>query len=48
MSKTARPHAAREFFTLGEGAFLVDLPGYGYAGVPYAVREHWKYLVGTY
>ena len=27
---------------------LVDLPGYGYAGVPYAVREHWKYLVGTY
>jgi GTP-binding protein len=26
----------------------VDLPGYGYAGVPGEVREHWKHLVGTY
>lgn len=36
------------FFSLGESAFLVDLPGYGYAGVPGAVREHWRELVGGY
>jgi GTP-binding protein len=36
------------FFTLGGDAFLVDLPGYGYAGVPGEVREHWRHLVGTY
>ena len=35
------------FFSLG-GAYLVDLPGYGYAGVPAAVRRHWDHLVGTY
>ena len=29
-------------------AYLVDLPGYGYAGVPGEVRDHWKHLVGTY
>jgi len=26
----------------------VDLPGYGYAGVPGEVREHWQTLVGGY
>ena len=36
------------FFSLGGRAYLVDLPGYGYAGVPQAMREHWKHLVGTY
>jgi GTP-binding protein len=36
------------FFSIGDSAYLVDLPGYGYAGVPGAVREHWKELVGTY
>src|SRR5262249_38893267 len=36
------------FFTLGADAFLVDLPGYGYAGVPGEVRDHWQHLVGTY
>jgi len=36
------------FFSLGEGAFLVDLPGYGYAGVPAEVRRHWEDLVGGY
>jgi len=35
------------FFSLGE-AYLVDLPGYGYAGVPADVRRHWDHLVGTY
>ncbi|HUJ00765.1 MAG TPA: ribosome biogenesis GTP-binding protein YihA/YsxC, partial [Usitatibacter sp.] len=36
------------FFALGDRAYLVDLPGYGYAGVPEAVRRHWRHLVGTY
>jgi len=36
------------FFALDGAAFLVDLPGYGYAGVPDAVREHWDLLVGGY
>ena len=48
VSKTPGRTQLINFFTLGSSAFLVDLPGYGYAGVPYAVRDHWKHLVGTY
>ncbi len=29
-------------------AFLVDLPGYGYAQVPGAAKAHWEELLGTY
>ena len=36
------------FFSLGQDAFLVDLPGYGYAGVPLEIRRHWGELVGDY
>src|SRR5258708_14923583 len=36
------------FFSLGGDAFLVDLPGYGYAGVPLDIRHHWEELVGGY
>ena len=36
------------FFAIDEEAFLVDLPGYGYAGVPREVRAHWDVLVGEY
>jgi GTP-binding protein len=48
VSKTPGRTQLINFFALGEHAFLVDLPGYGYAGVPGAVRDHWKLLVGTY
>lgn len=48
VSKTPGRTQLINFFSLGNEAFLVDLPGYGYAGVPGAVREHWKHLVGTY
>jgi GTP-binding protein len=48
VSKTPGRTQLINFFSLGEGGFLVDLPGYGYAGVPGAVREHWKTLVGDY
>ncbi|HUP96514.1 MAG TPA: ribosome biogenesis GTP-binding protein YihA/YsxC [Usitatibacter sp.] len=48
VSKTPGRTQLINFFRLGDDAFLVDLPGYGYAGVPGAVRQHWKELVGTY
>jgi GTP-binding protein len=48
VSKTPGRTQLINFFSLGDNGFLVDLPGYGYAGVPLDVREHWKHLVGTY
>src|SRR5690349_1621711 len=48
VSKTPGRTQLINFFSLGGGAFLVDLPGYGYAGVPGEVRQHWKELVGRY
>src|SRR5512140_753412 len=48
VSKTPGRTQLINFFSLGSAAFLVDLPGYGYAGVPGEVRAHWKELVGTY
>ena len=36
------------FFKLSGGAFLVDLPGYGYAKVPEAMRAHWQHALATY
>jgi GTP-binding protein len=48
VSKT--PGRTREinFFRCGDGRFIVDLPGYGYARVPLAVRETWGELVSGY
>jgi GTP-binding protein len=48
VSKTPGRTQLINFFSLDGRAFLVDLPGYGYAGVPPQLREHWKHLVGTY
>ena len=48
VSKTPGRTQLINFFSLGPDAFLVDLPGYGYAGVPGAVRRHWDTLVGQY
>jgi len=36
------------FFRVGDDRYLVDLPGYGYAAVPAAVRAHWHELIGGY
>jgi len=36
------------FFTVNDALFLVDLPGYGYAKVPEAVRRHWGPMIETY
>jgi GTP-binding protein len=47
-SKTPGRTQTINFYTLGAGARLVDLPGYGYAKVPQAVRAQWRTLVGSY
>ena len=39
---------AINFFSVGKSLCLADLPGYGYAKVPLAVRKGWKKLVDTY
>ncbi len=36
------------FFTLGERAYLVDLPGYGFAEAPVAVVAKWQALLKRY
>jgi GTP-binding protein len=36
------------FFGLGNERFLVDLPGYGYAKVPEALRKHWQMTLSNY
>ncbi len=36
------------FFSLGDGRYLVDLPGYGYAKVPATLQQHWELLIGKY
>lgn len=48
VSKTPGRTQLINFFSLGGAAYLVDLPGYGYAGVPGEVRAHWESLVGGY
>ncbi|SCK11362.1 ribosome biogenesis GTP-binding protein YihA/YsxC [Vogesella sp. LIG4] len=48
VSKTPGRTQHINFFDLGQERFLVDLPGYGYAEVPEAVRAHWVQLLGRY
>ena len=36
------------FFSLGETARLVDLPGYGFAQVPLAVKKEWEATIHDY
>ena len=48
VSKTPGRTQHINFFELANGGFLVDLPGYGYAQVPEAIRAHWVKLLGDY
>ena len=48
VSKTPGRTQLINFFSLSEGGVLVDLPGYGFADAPGAVRRHWEELVGGY
>lgn len=36
------------YFRVAESRYLVDLPGYGYAKVPIAVRDHWQAFIARY
>ena len=47
-SKTPGRTRTINFFDLGAGGRLVDLPGYGYANAPRALRATWESLVGAY
>ena len=48
VSKTPGRTQLINFFSLGEGARLVDLPGYGYAKVPHGLKDEWGRLVASY
>ncbi len=48
VSKTPGRTQLINFFRLHCGAALVDLPGYGYAKVPEAIRRQWQNLLETY
>lgn len=47
-SKTPGQTQLLNFFELDPGRRLVDLPGYGFARVPPAIKAHWERLVGEY
>lgn len=47
-SKTPGRTQLVNFFDLRDGQRLVDLPGYGFAKVSAAVREHWGRLLESY
>lgn len=48
VSKTPGRTQQINFFQLNTEQFFVDLPGYGYAKVPYSVRQHWEKLLSDY
>jgi GTP-binding protein len=47
-SKTPGRTQQINFFRLRSGAMLADLPGYGYAAVPLALKRHWQGFLGRY
>lgn len=47
-SKTPGRTQLINFFVLDEQRRLVDLPGYGYAKVPEAVKRHWQQVLADY
>ena len=48
VSKTPGRTQTINFFECGAHRRLVDLPGYGYAGVPQRERAHWGRLISAY
>jgi GTP-binding protein len=48
VSKTPGRTQNINFFRLRAGALLADLPGYGYAAVPAAIRRHWQLFITRY
>lgn len=47
-SKTPGRTQTINFYELGGAARLVDLPGYGFARAPHALRLQWKQLIDAY
>ncbi len=47
-SKTPGRTQLINFFELDDERRIVDLPGYGYAKVPIAVKDHWQKHLGAY
>jgi GTP-binding protein len=47
-SKTPGRTQHINFFSAGPAQYLVDLPGYGFAGVPIDVRRHWENFLSSY
>ena len=47
-SKTPGRTQQINFFRLRGGAMLADLPGYGYAAVPPALKRHWQAFLARY
>ena len=47
-SKTPGRTQQINFFSLGESARLVDLPGYGFAQVPLSVKNKWQKTIKDY
>jgi GTP-binding protein len=47
-SKTPGRTQLLNVFVLGDDRRLIDLPGYGYAKVPEAVREKWRLAIDAY
>jgi GTP-binding protein len=47
-SKTPGRTQLVNFFSIGDDLRVTDLPGYGYAKVPEAVRQHWGKLMDGY
>jgi GTP-binding protein len=48
VSKTPGRTQLINFFAVGEGKFIVDLPGYGYAKVPPEMRARWEKVLSAY
>ncbi len=48
VSKTPGRTQHLNYFTLREGKYFVDLPGYGYAKAPEEIRSQWEGLIGPY
>ncbi len=48
VSKTPGRTQLINFFAIGHDRMLVDLPGYGYAKVPPAVKAHWTEFLAVY
>ncbi len=47
-SKTPGRTQQINFFRLRGGALLADLPGYGFAAVPKALKQHWQGFLARY